>query len=118
MHLHALAADPCCRQSAGRCRIRHAFTIRGTLERLVGAASGSKGELLSTRIVFTSLNTLDMASSGSAIKQWETTQKGLDTLKLTSAPMPEPGKDEVLVEIHTVSLNYRDTEGTLHASVP
>lgn len=48
----------------------------------------------------------------SEIRQWTTSQDGLDTLKLQTAPFPEPGKKEVLVKIHTVSLNYRDTEGS------
>lgn len=47
----------------------------------------------------------------STIKQWVTTQDGLDNLKITEAEMPVPGEKEVLVEIHAVSLNYRDTEG-------
>ncbi|KAL8294475.1 hypothetical protein RB597_007855 [Gaeumannomyces tritici] len=29
---------------------------------------------------------------------------------LTDGPMPTPGENEVLVEIHAVSINYRDTE--------
>ena len=45
------------------------------------------------------------------VQQWQTLQDGLDNLTKTSAPMPQPGKDEVLVEISAVSLNYRDTEG-------
>lgn len=45
------------------------------------------------------------------VKQWESDQKGIENLKLAEAPMPKPGKDEVLVKISTVSLNYRDAEG-------
>lgn len=45
------------------------------------------------------------------IKQWESNQDGLDKLVLKDASVGQPGKGEVLVEIHTVSLNYRDTEG-------
>ncbi|KIW62363.1 hypothetical protein PV04_10543 [Phialophora macrospora] len=44
------------------------------------------------------------------ITAWQTAQDGLDRLTKLRLPMPKPGKDEVLVEIHTVSLNYRDTE--------
>lgn len=47
------------------------------------------------------------------IKQWKSGQNGLDKLYMEEADMPTPGEDEVLVEIHSVSLNYRDTEGTL-----
>ncbi|PLN85288.1 putative alcohol dehydrogenase [Aspergillus taichungensis] len=47
-----------------------------------------------------------------SIKQWKTPLKGIDSLQLTEAPMPTPGTDEVLVEIHAVSLNYRDVEVT------
>jgi hypothetical protein len=49
-------------------------------------------------------------------KQWVTTQSGLDSLSMTTAPIPEPGENEVLVKIHTVSLNYRDTEGMSFSS--
>ncbi|GMF85338.1 unnamed protein product [Aspergillus oryzae] len=45
-----------------------------------------------------------------SIKQWTTPLKGVESLKLTEAPKPAPGKGEVLVEIHAVSLNYRDIE--------
>ncbi|EXJ54662.1 alcohol dehydrogenase [Cladophialophora yegresii CBS 114405] len=44
------------------------------------------------------------------ITAWQTAQDGLNRLTKSSFPLPEPGKDEVLVEIHAVSLNYRDTE--------
>ncbi|KOC15726.1 putative alcohol dehydrogenase, zinc-containing [Aspergillus flavus AF70] len=47
-----------------------------------------------------------------SIKQWTTPLKGVESLKLTEAPKPAPGKGEVLVEIHAVSLNYRDVEVT------
>lgn len=51
------------------------------------------------------------------IKQWVTNFQGLDVIKQTDAPMPSPGKGEVLVEVHSVSLNYRDTEGRSLASL-
>ncbi|KAF2501010.1 quinone reductase [Lophium mytilinum] len=44
------------------------------------------------------------------IKQWMTKQDGLDYLMITEGEMPVPAEDEVLVEVRTVSLNYRDTE--------
>ncbi|KAF7589710.1 hypothetical protein BBP40_003908, partial [Aspergillus hancockii] len=47
-----------------------------------------------------------------SIKQWTTPLKGLDSLTLTEAPKPTPSQNEVLVEIHAVSLNYRDVEVT------
>jgi NADPH:quinone reductase-like Zn-dependent oxidoreductase len=50
----------------------------------------------------------------SRIKQWVTGQDGLDKLRLEEVDLPVPGQDEVLVEVHAVSLNYRDTEGMLH----
>jgi NADPH:quinone reductase-like Zn-dependent oxidoreductase len=46
------------------------------------------------------------------IKQWVTGQDGLDKLRMEETERPTPGEDEVLVEIHSVSLNYRDTEGS------
>jgi NADPH:quinone reductase-like Zn-dependent oxidoreductase len=49
------------------------------------------------------------------IKQWVTGQDGLDKLRMEETERPTPGQDEVLVEIHSVSLNYRDTEGTSRA---
>jgi NADPH:quinone reductase-like Zn-dependent oxidoreductase len=45
------------------------------------------------------------------IKQWVTGQDGLDKLRMEETERPTPGEDEVLVQIHSVSLNYRDTEG-------
>lgn len=53
-----------------------------------------------------------MAITGNVIR-WESSQDGLGNLVQTTGPIPTPGKDEVLVEIHAVSLNYRDSEGEL-----
>ena len=44
------------------------------------------------------------------MKQWHTKQDDLNNLDLTDAEKPTPKEGEVLVKIHTVSLNYRDTE--------
>ncbi|KAH7396976.1 hypothetical protein DE146DRAFT_62024 [Phaeosphaeria sp. MPI-PUGE-AT-0046c] len=44
------------------------------------------------------------------IKQWVTSQDGLEKLRMEETERPTPGQDEVLVEVHSVSLNYRDTE--------
>ncbi|GAB7353071.1 hypothetical protein MBLNU459_g3620t1 [Dothideomycetes sp. NU459] len=44
------------------------------------------------------------------MRQWTTGQDGLENLKLQTSSLPEPGENEVLVKIHAVSLNYRDTE--------
>ncbi|KAF1911456.1 hypothetical protein BDU57DRAFT_591072 [Ampelomyces quisqualis] len=44
------------------------------------------------------------------IKHWVTGQDGLDRLRMEETECPSPGQDEVLVEVHSVSLNYRDTE--------
>lgn len=46
-----------------------------------------------------------------SVKKWVSNLKGLDALHQEEAPMPTPGKGEVLVEIRAVSLNFRDTEG-------
>lgn len=43
-------------------------------------------------------------------RQWTSNRDGLDKLQLSETSLPQPGKDEVLVEISAVSLNYRDTE--------
>jgi NADPH:quinone reductase-like Zn-dependent oxidoreductase len=46
------------------------------------------------------------------MKQWVTKQDGLDKLRLVEVPEPSDLKEgEVLVKIHCVSLNFRDTEG-------
>lgn len=42
--------------------------------------------------------------------QWKSGQNGLDKLYMEEVDIPSPGENEVLVEIHSVSLNYRDTE--------
>jgi NADPH:quinone reductase-like Zn-dependent oxidoreductase len=42
------------------------------------------------------------------MKLFELTAFGLENLRLTECPAPEPGPDEVLVRIRAVSLNYRD----------
>lgn len=52
------------------------------------------------------------------VQQWQTRQDGLENLKRASAPMPAPGKDEVLVKINAVSLNFRDTEGEPRGKCP
>ncbi|KIW08678.1 uncharacterized protein PV09_00629 [Verruconis gallopava] len=44
------------------------------------------------------------------IEQWVTEQDGIQNLRKETSPMPKPGDGEVLVKVHTVSLNYRDTE--------
>ena len=44
------------------------------------------------------------------IKKWVTKQDGLDNLRYTTGPMPEPKEGEVLVKVNAVSINYRDTE--------
>lgn len=44
------------------------------------------------------------------VQQWQTLEDGFDNVTRGTAPMPNPGHDEVLVEIKAVSLNYRDTE--------
>lgn len=52
-----------------------------------------------------------MAPEEKQVQRWQTVQDGVDKLWLEQAPVTTPGKDEVLVEIRAVSLNYRDTEG-------
>lgn len=50
------------------------------------------------------------------MKQWVTRQDGVESIKLeeTKTPTEAELKDgEILVKIGHVSLNYRDTEGTL-----
>jgi hypothetical protein len=46
------------------------------------------------------------------IRQWQTDQDGLDKLRIGETECPKPGENEVLVEVHAVSLNFRDQEGT------
>ncbi|EED21541.1 quinone oxidoreductase, putative [Talaromyces stipitatus ATCC 10500] len=43
------------------------------------------------------------------MKQWVLHGKsGIDALKLEETGIPQPGENEVLIKIHTVSLNFRD----------
>src|SRR5262245_22523017 len=42
------------------------------------------------------------------MKAWELSGFGLQNLRLTDKPVPEPAANEVLVRIDAVSLNYRD----------
>lgn len=44
-------------------------------------------------------------------RQWTTAQDGLDKMTLGEGVVVEPKDGEVLVKIHAVALNYRDTEG-------
>ncbi|KAK7525218.1 alcohol dehydrogenase [Phyllosticta citriasiana] len=44
------------------------------------------------------------------VQQWQTQQDGLEKLYMTTSGLSKPGKDEVLVEVGAVSLNFRDTE--------
>jgi hypothetical protein len=45
------------------------------------------------------------------MKQWVTDYSGVASLRQEAVPLPTPQKDEVLVKISTVSVNYRDVEG-------
>ena len=49
--------------------------------------------------------------NASTMKQWITDFSGLANLRQEVVPIPEPGKDEVLVKVGAVSLNFRDVEG-------
>jgi len=42
------------------------------------------------------------------MKLWKIQSFGIDQLALEDSPPPRPGRGEVLVKIHAVSLNYRD----------
>ena len=42
------------------------------------------------------------------MKAWRIPSFGIDKLSLDEVPTPQPGPGEALVEIHAVSLNYRD----------
>jgi NADPH:quinone reductase-like Zn-dependent oxidoreductase len=44
------------------------------------------------------------------MKAFTTQQDGIPNMKLEERPIPTPAPNEVLVKIHTVALNYRDTE--------
>lgn len=44
------------------------------------------------------------------IRQWVTSQDGMENLSISEVPLPVPGPNEVLVQINAVALNYRDTE--------
>jgi NADPH:quinone reductase-like Zn-dependent oxidoreductase len=42
------------------------------------------------------------------MKVWQIQSFGIDKLALIDLPQPRPGRGEVLVKVHAVSLNYRD----------
>jgi NADPH:quinone reductase-like Zn-dependent oxidoreductase len=42
------------------------------------------------------------------MKAWQIQSFGIDQLALADLPQPRPGRGEVLVKVHAVSLNYRD----------
>ena len=42
------------------------------------------------------------------MKVWQIQSFGIDQLALAELPQPRPGRGEVLVKVHAVSLNYRD----------
>jgi NADPH:quinone reductase-like Zn-dependent oxidoreductase len=42
------------------------------------------------------------------MKVWQIQSFGIDQLVLTDLPKPRPGRGQVLVKVHAVSLNYRD----------
>ncbi|KAF4985205.1 hypothetical protein FDECE_16734 [Fusarium decemcellulare] len=64
---------------------------------------------ISSLLPFGKADTMAMALP-SKNKQWTTGQDGLDNLEFTEGEVAEPKDGEVLVKIHAVSLNYRDTE--------
>jgi NADPH:quinone reductase-like Zn-dependent oxidoreductase len=45
---------------------------------------------------------------GGIVKLWQIQSFGIDQLVLADLPMPRPGRGQVLVKVHAVSLNYRD----------
>lgn len=49
-------------------------------------------------------------------KQWTTAMDGVDKVKLEEADIPTPNDGEVLVRIHSVSLNFRDVQGIFFSS--
>ena len=42
------------------------------------------------------------------MKVWQIQSFGIDQLALVDLPQPRPGRGEVLIKVHAVSLNYRD----------
>ncbi|KAK4201497.1 putative zinc-containing alcohol dehydrogenase [Triangularia verruculosa] len=58
----------------------------------------------------TTLSIRPTMTNNRQLLRWLTDQDGIENLKTDTIPMPKPGKDEVLVKISAVSLNYRDTE--------
>lgn len=71
---------------------------------------------ITSLLPFRKNNTVEMSVPEST-RQWTTGQDGLDKLQFTEAKVPELKDGEVLVKVHAISLNYRDTEGQ-HMSQP
>ena len=46
--------------------------------------------------------------SNKSMKAWRIPAFGIDKLSLDEVPAPQPGQGQVLVDVHAVSLNYRD----------
>ncbi|HEY1964636.1 MAG TPA: alcohol dehydrogenase catalytic domain-containing protein, partial [Acidobacteriaceae bacterium] len=42
------------------------------------------------------------------MKAWRIPAFGIDKLSLDEVPAPQPGPGQVVVDVHAVSLNYRD----------
>ncbi len=55
------------------------------------------------------------------MKRWQLTEFGLENLQLAEVEIPNPAKNEVLIKVNAVSLNYRDKlviEGLLLPELP
>src|SRR5580704_10867013 len=42
------------------------------------------------------------------MKIWQISSFGIDNLELVDRPTPQPGRGQVLINVHAASLNYRD----------
>lgn len=55
------------------------------------------------------------------MRRWQLPSFGLQNLELAEVPVPQPGRDELLIRVAAVSLNYRDklvVEGQLLPDLP
>src|SRR5882757_6216223 len=55
-----------------------------------------------------SRNPFHLPCSNQSMKAWRIPAFGIDKLSLDEVPAPQPGPGQIVLDVHAVSLNYRD----------